>query len=55
MVAELHYGDHFEMYRTIKPPCYTPGTNIVVQVNFTSKTNSWKKRSDLWLPEVSGR
>ena len=45
------------MHRTIKSLCCVPGTNIVLQVNYTSKTNKQinkliKKRSDLWLPEM---
>ena len=30
--------------------CIT-GTSIVLWINYISKTNSWKKRSDLWLPK----
>ena len=43
------------MYRNIETLCCGPGTNIVLQVNYTSKTNkktnSQQKRSDLWSPE----
>ena len=31
--------DHFIIYKNIKSLCCTPGTNIVFQVNYTSKTN----------------
>ena len=37
------YGDHFEMYRNTELLYCAPGTNIVVQVNYTSKTNSEKE------------
>ena len=42
------------MYRNTESLCSVPGTNIVLQVNYTSKTNKTnkligKKRSDLWL------
>ena len=53
---QTYRGDHFEMYRSTESLCCVPGTNIVLQVNYTSKTNkqtnSQKKRSDLWLPEA---
>ena len=49
-------GDHIEIYRNIKSICYATGTNIELQVNYTSKTNKEtqkkKKRLGLWLPEV---
>ena len=54
---QTYCGDHFAMYRNIKPLCCVPGTNIVLQVYYTPKTkqtNSQKKRSDLWLPEAGG-
>ena len=57
MVTDGHQtngGDHFEMCRNIKPVCCVPGTNIVFQVNYTSKPNSQKKKSDLWLPGAKG-
>ena len=50
-------GDHFVMYRNIKSLCCAPGADVVLQVNYTSKTketNSERKRSDLWLPEARG-
>ena len=45
-------GDDFEKYRNTVSLCCVPGTNILLQVNYASKTNSQKKRSDLWLPEA---
>ena len=54
---QTYHGDHFEiLYRNIKSLCCVPGTNAMLQVNHTSKkeTNSQKKRSNLWLPEVGG-
>lgn len=46
---------YIKIYRKYK----SPGTNIVLYVNFTSKanklTNSLKKRSELWLPGMGYR
>lgn len=44
-------SDHFGMYKeTLNLLCYVKGTNTVLYVNqYTSKTNSQKKRSVLWL------
>ena len=54
--VQTYHGDHFETYSNIELLCCVPGTNIVSQVNYTSKlnskTNSQKKRLDLWLPEA---
>ena len=36
---QTNCGDHFVMYRNIKSLCCVPGTTIVLQVNYTSKTN----------------
>ena len=44
----------FEMYRNTKSLCCLTGTNTILEVNYTSKTQKKKlivKRSDLWLPE----
>ena len=49
---QTFHGDRFEMYRNIKSFCCITRINTVLQVNYTSKTNSKEKRSDLWLPEV---
>ena len=51
---QTYCGDHFKMYRNIVSLYCTPGTNIVLQVNYSSnkQISSQKKRSDLWLPEV---
>ena len=38
MVTRQH-GDHLEMYRYIESLCRASGTNIVLQVSYTSKTN----------------
>ena len=46
---------HFEMHRNIEPLCCETGTNIVLQVSYTSKANSQEKRSDLWFSEVASR
>ena len=37
----IYHGDHFKMYRDIESLCCVPGTNIVLQVNYTSKTNKF--------------
>ena len=42
-------GDHLEINENIKSLCCVKETNTVLHVNYTSKTNSQKKRSDLWL------
>ena len=34
------------MYRNIKPLCCVTGTNIVLQVTYTSKTNKLIKKTD---------
>ena len=34
------------MYRNIKSLCYIPGTNIVLQVNYISKTNKLVEKRD---------
>ena len=34
---QTYHGDHFVMYKTIKLPCWAPGTNTMFQVNPTSK------------------
>ena len=39
MVTRLNHDDHFEMYRNIQSLRCVPGTNIVVYINYTSKTN----------------
>ena len=41
-------GDHFEMYKNTEAVHCAPGTAL--QVKYTSKTNSHKHRSDLWVP-----
>ena len=51
---QAYRSDHFEMCRNIKSACCVTGTNIVLEVSYTSKTNSQKKRSDLQLPEAGG-
>lgn len=38
--GQTYPGGHFEMYTNIKSLCFIPRTNIVVQVNYTSKTNN---------------
>ena len=35
----IYHGDHFEMYRNIESLCCATGTTVVLQVNYTSKTN----------------
>ena len=41
---QIYCGDHFEMYRNIESLCGIPGANIVLQVNYTSKTNKQTHR-----------
>ena len=41
---QTYCDDHFEMYRNIESQCCEPGTNIVLQVNYTSKTNKQTHR-----------
>ena len=36
---QAYHDDHFQLYRNIKLLCYIQGTNIGLQVNYTSKTN----------------
>ena len=36
---QTYHGDHFEMYRNSKSLYCVPGTNIALEVNYTSKTN----------------
>ena len=54
---QAYCDDHFEMYRNTELLCYATGANIVLQTNYTSKTNkqtnSQKKKSDS-LPEWVG-
>ena len=45
--SQMYCGNSFVTYRNIKSLCCTPGIKTVLQVNYTSKTNSQKKRSDL--------
>ena len=53
----MHCDVQFELYRNTKSLCCLTGTNIILKVNYTSKTQKKKKkhlivkRSDLWLPE----
>ena len=37
---QTYYGDHFKMYRNIESLRCVTGTNTVLQVNYTSKTNT---------------
>ena len=39
-----YHGDHFEMYRNIKSLGCVTRTSIVLQVNYTSKTNKQTHR-----------
>ena len=43
---------HFEIYRSVELLFCVTGTNIVLHVNNTSKTNLQEKISVLWLPDV---
>ena len=38
---QTYHGDHFEMCRTIKSQSLLPGTNRVLQANYTLKTNKF--------------
>ena len=44
---QTYHGDHFEMYRNTEALCCIKGTNIVLQVNDTLKTNKHKKRNEI--------
>ena len=35
------FGGDFEIYRNTETLCFTPGTNVMLQVNYTSETNSF--------------
>ena len=41
---QTYHGDYFEMYRNIESLCCTTGTNIVLQVNYTSKANKYTRK-----------
>ena len=45
-----HHGDHLEMYRNIESLCCASGTNIVLEVSYSSKTNkyTYRKRDQIW-------
>ena len=45
-------GDDFEKYRNRESLGCAPGTNTMLQFNYTSETNSWGKRLGEWLPEA---
>ena len=52
-----HCGDHFEMQRNSESLNCVSGTNIVLQVNYTSQTNkqTWKKKKKIQgYPSVEG-
>ena len=46
---QTYHSDHFEMYRNIESLCCVPGTNIVLQISYTSKTNkqTHRKRDEI--------
>lgn len=47
LVAEgtwTYHNDYFEIYRNIKSLHCEPETNIVLQVNYTSKTNAEEEK-----------
>ena len=48
-MGTTYHGDCFEMYRNIKSLCCVPGTNLVLLVNYTSKTN---KQKNGWSSEA---
>lgn len=37
---QTYCGDHFEMYTNVKSLSCIPETNVMLYVNYTSKTNS---------------
>ena len=41
------HRDHFEMYRNIESLCCVPGINIVLLVNYTSKTDKSKQTKQI--------
>ena len=50
MVTEescTYHDYHFEMYRITESLCCIPGTNRVLQVNYTSNTNKQIHRKEI--------
>ncbi len=45
----MYCGVQFEMYRNTKSLCCVTGTNIVLKVNYTSKTQKHTHREELRL------
>ena len=45
-INSTHCGDHFEMYRHTKLPCYITGTNMVCRSVILQK-QSYRKRDQL--------
>ena len=41
---QTYYDDDFEVYRNIKSLCCVPKTNMVLQVNYMSKTTNLQKK-----------
>ena len=48
------YGDHFEVYRNIESLCCIPGSNMVLQVNYASKTNKFIEKEIRFVAARSG-
>ena len=46
---QTSHGDHFKPYINTKSLCCVTEIHILLWVNYTSKINSQKKRSDLWF------
>ena len=44
VTSHRQHGDHFEMYRDTESLCCITGNNVVLQVDYTSKTKTHRKR-----------
>ena len=51
---QAHCGDHFEMYGNTKSLCYITETNIVLQVNYTLKTNKFIEKEIKFVVIIDG-
>ena len=50
-------GDHFVLYRNMESLCCAPGTNIVLQVNYTSTNKTkktYRKRYQICVKQMQG-
>ena len=51
---QTYHGDHFEKYRNIESLCCVTGTNIVLQVNYTSKPKQANLQTDRKRDQICG-